>query len=221
MLSLSLLPCRGEGDGTRRAEPQQLGKHHAPPLYFREAPNVPSLSYGKCGTALQRPQPSPWVQEAETSSVQPPLPSCKLHGTSQPLCQVFKIRFCPKRDMEAPHWLLSEQLPSHPPLRAGTPSASHGGQEKYGSWMWGCTADWEAGTSSWRTCQKRPHLLLGSWKINPLWVSSSDVIPSTRVYAGWGWKCEGPLYALSWGGLQGSWGAGGPPAPLQRLQVGG
>ena len=118
--------------------------------------------------------------------------SRKLQGTSQPLCQVFKMRSCLTRDMEAPHWLLSKKLPTHPPLRAETPSASHGGQEKYGSWMRGCTADRAAGVSSQRTCQKRPHLLLGSWKRNPPCVSSSDVILSMHVYAVWGWKMRGP-----------------------------
>ena len=94
------------------------------------------------------------------SSVQPPPPPRKLHGTLHPLCQVFNMSSCPKRDMEAPHQLLSKQLPTHPPLQAETPSASHGGQEKYGSWMQGRTADRAAGASSWRTCQKRPNLLL-------------------------------------------------------------
>lgn len=59
-LPLSLLPCRRQGNGTHRAEPRWLGKHHAPPLCIKEAPNMPLMSYGKCGTALQQPQASPW-----------------------------------------------------------------------------------------------------------------------------------------------------------------
>lgn len=37
----------------------------------------------------------------------------KLQGTSQPLCQLFKMKSCPKRHMEAPCWLLSKQFPTH------------------------------------------------------------------------------------------------------------
>lgn len=113
MSPYSPLPCRGGGDGICRNEQQWLRKHHTPPLYFRQAPNVPSLCCSESGTALQSPQPSLWVQETEISSGLPFPPSLNLHGTSQPLCRLFKVRSCPKRRMEAPCWLLSKQFPTH------------------------------------------------------------------------------------------------------------
>lgn len=46
------------------------------------------------------------------------------------------------------------QAVAHPSLQSGAPFTSHGGQVKCDSWMWGCTADQAAGTSTWKTCQK-------------------------------------------------------------------
>lgn len=148
---------------------------------------MPSLSYGKCGTALQRPQPSPWMQEIAVSSFKPPPPFHKLRGTLQPLCQVFKIRSCPKRG-KAPHSLLSKQLP-HPLTPASRHSLCCPRRPKEIRLLnVGLQADQVAGTSSWRICQKRPHLFLESWKNKSSPGFQSDVMLSACVYAGWGWK---------------------------------
>lgn len=117
-----------------------------------------SLLLCREGDGTCRAESIPGLQETETSLVQTPPPSRKLHGTSQPLCQVFKISSCPKRNTKAPRWLLSEQLPTHC-CEQGLPLLPMEAKRN--------TADQVAGTSSWRTCQRRLHLLLGSWKINP------------------------------------------------------
>lgn len=129
------------------------GKHHPPPLYFRQAPDTSPLCYSKSGTPLQRLQPSLWVQETDMSSGLSSPPPLKLQGTSQPPLPLIKDQVLTK-EVHGGSLLAPLQAVPHPPLQSGAPLASHGSQVKYDSWMWGCTADQAAGTSTWKTCLK-------------------------------------------------------------------
>lgn len=191
------------------------GKHHTPPLYFRQAPNMSSLYYSKSGTPLQRLQPSLWVQETGMSSDLPSPPPLKPQGTSQPPLPLIKDQVLTK-EVHGVSLLAPLQAVPHPLCNQGLP-------------LLPMEAKWnmilECGAAQLTRQLARPHgrparktsFHLQSWKRNAFWISISDEILSVDVYAGW--KCEVPLSALSWGGLQESCVAGSPSSPLQHLQA--
>lgn len=148
----SLPLCRGRGDGICRDELQWLRKHHTPPLYFRQCPNVSSVCYSESGHPCKGHSPHSACRRLQCPLVYLFLHPSSFRGPHSPSATYLRSEF--SKEAHGGSLLAPLKAVLHPSLQSGAPFASHGGQVKYDSWVWGCTADQAAGTSTRKTCQK-------------------------------------------------------------------